>query len=104
MGSTRKRSNEESNVIKKVTSSLTKEIRWKNNELPLILKKTKQKSWIFPLIRVRIVDEWLEGGLLYNKKAQIVDVPSPSIADICLEDSDKLVQGVNQSQLETVVP
>ena len=67
-------------------------------------RRRRERPWLVAGIRVRVVDKSeVQGGRLYQKKADIVDVPSPYQADIVLA-SGEVVPGVDQSCLETYVP
>eukprot|EP00850_Spirogloea_muscicola_P018766 SM000175S03313 [mRNA] locus=s175:271217:271570:+ [translate_table: standard] len=55
-------------------------------------------------IRVRIVSQRLRGGALYLKKGTVADVVTHTSADVFLDESQELVQGVRQEDLETVLP
>ncbi|OMO67880.1 hypothetical protein CCACVL1_20236 [Corchorus capsularis] len=61
-------------------------------------------SWLRNHIRVRVISKDLEGGRLYLKKGQVVDVIQPYICDILMDESRKLVRGVEQELLETALP
>lgn len=41
---------------------------------------------------------------LYLKKAEVVDVPEPTLCSIVISETQEKLSGVRQSQLETVVP
>lgn len=60
--------------------------------------------WVVDRIRVRIVNKSIAGGQLYLKKAVVTDVPRPGYADLRIEDTGRILQGVSQSVLETVIP
>jgi len=49
------------------------------------------------------VSERLEGGRLYNQKVRVVDVITPTECT-CVTDSGRLLEGVGQRHLETLVP
>ncbi|KAK6254635.1 hypothetical protein SCA6_015940 [Theobroma cacao] len=61
-------------------------------------------SWLRSHIRVRIISKNLEGGRLYLKKGQVVDVVGPYMCDISMDESRELIQGVEQELLETALP
>ncbi|XVF30194.1 hypothetical protein REPUB_Repub16aG0036300 [Reevesia pubescens] len=61
-------------------------------------------SWLRSHIRVRIISRGLEGGKLYLKKGQVVDVVGPYMCDISMDESKELIQGVEQELLETALP
>ncbi|RAL53814.1 unnamed protein product [Cuscuta campestris] len=67
-------------------------------------KAADQISWLASHIRVRIISKDLKRGKLYLKKGKVVDVVGPSTCDISMDESQELIQGVNQDQLETALP
>lgn len=73
-------------------------IREKERPLPPVV------SWLTSHIRVRIISKDFKGGKLYLKKGEVVDVVGPNVCDISLDESNQLIQGVDQEILETVVP
>nr|BAJ34354.1 unnamed protein product [Eutrema halophilum] len=61
-------------------------------------------SWLRSQIKVRIVSKELKGGRLYLKKGKVVDVVGPTTCDITMDETQELVQGVDQELLETALP
>ncbi|CAH2035211.1 unnamed protein product [Thlaspi arvense] len=61
-------------------------------------------SWLRSHIKVRIVSKDLKGGRLYLKKGVVVDVVGPTTCDITMDETQELVQGVDQELLETALP
>ncbi|XP_066388349.1 protein MOS2-like [Miscanthus floridulus] len=59
--------------------------------------------WLQSHIRVRVASEKL-GKRLYLTKGKVVDVVSPTTCDVVMDDGLRLVQGVEQGMLETVLP
>ncbi|CAD6210452.1 unnamed protein product [Miscanthus lutarioriparius] len=59
--------------------------------------------WLQSHIRVRVASEEL-GKRLYLTKGKVVDVVSPTTCDVVMDDGLRLVQGVGQDMLETVLP
>ncbi|KAG0551895.1 hypothetical protein BDA96_01G462600 [Sorghum bicolor] len=59
--------------------------------------------WLQSHIRVRVASEKL-GKRLYLAKGKVVDVVSPTTCDVVMDDGSRLVQGVEQDMLETVLP
>lgn len=59
--------------------------------------------WLQSHIRVRVAGEKL-GKRLYLTKGKVVDVVSPTTCDVVMDDGLRLVQGVDQDMLETVLP
>ena len=64
---------------------------------------TPPPPWLARGLRVRIVSERLAHGRLYNTKVRVVEVVQPTLCSV-LTDAGKLVEGVKQRQLETLVP
>lgn len=67
-------------------------------------EKGSQVPWLRSHIRVRIISKELKSGRLYLKKGEVVDVVGPTSCDISMDESTELVQGVDQSILETALP
>ncbi|EDO48178.1 predicted protein [Nematostella vectensis] len=63
----------------------------------------KKKCWLHPELRVRIISKDYKKGRYYNTKVKVVDVISRNECD-CETEDGKLLEGVKQSMLETVVP
>ncbi|XP_066426527.1 G-patch domain and KOW motifs-containing protein isoform X2 [Molothrus aeneus] len=59
--------------------------------------------WLRRDLRVRCVDRAFRGGLYYNCKMQIEDLLSPDTC-VCRTDDGRLVEGLREASLETVVP
>ncbi|KAJ7563410.1 hypothetical protein O6H91_03G109000 [Diphasiastrum complanatum] len=62
------------------------------------------KPWLMSHIRVRIINKRMSSGRLYLKKARVVDVISPTVCDILLDENGELLQEVKQEYLETALP
>jgi len=60
-------------------------------------------TWLFPSIRVRLLDKRMAGGRFYLKKGVVVDVHPGALADVTIEETRQVVQ-LPEAQLETVVP
>ncbi|GIL90363.1 hypothetical protein Vretimale_18227 [Volvox reticuliferus] len=60
-------------------------------------------TWLFPAIKVRIVDKSVRGGKLYLKKGTVVDVHPGGTADVAVDDTGDVLR-LPESSLETVVP
>ncbi|CAH8354997.1 unnamed protein product [Eruca vesicaria subsp. sativa] len=67
-------------------------------------RRVKKPSWLRSHIKVRIVSKDLKGGSLYLKKGKVVDVVGPTTCDITMDETQELVQGVDQDLLETALP
>ncbi|KAI8469970.1 MAG: DExH-box splicing factor binding site-domain-containing protein [Monoraphidium minutum] len=63
----------------------------------------ERSTWLFPLIRVRLLDKRLMGGRLYLKKGVVVDVHPGALADVAVDETRQVVQ-LPEGRLETVVP
>ncbi|KAK3737752.1 hypothetical protein QZH41_017215, partial [Actinostola sp. cb2023] len=64
------------------------------------------KTWLYPQIRVRIISKDYKKGRYYNTKVRMVcvlDVTSKS-GCVCETQDGRVLEGVSQSMLETVVP
>ncbi|XP_050234757.1 protein MOS2-like [Mercurialis annua] len=66
--------------------------------------RDERKQWLTNHIRVRVISKQLKGGRFYLKKGKVVDVVSPNVCDIFIDETKELVQGVDQDLLETVLP
>lgn len=62
-----------------------------------------KEVWLYPRIQVRVIDKKLQGGRLYLKKGQVVDVHPGAIADVSMDEGGQCLQ-LHQSVLETVLP
>lgn len=62
------------------------------------------KPWLFPNIRVKVVDKKAFDGRLYLKKGTILDVKAPKVCDIYIDDFAEIFQDLDQNQIETYVP
>lgn len=65
---------------------------------------TGVQSWLARDIRVRIIDKRAYGEKLYLQKACVVDVVSPSVCDIQIDNGGRIIQEVKQEHLETALP
>ncbi|XP_046651868.1 G-patch domain and KOW motifs-containing protein-like [Daphnia pulicaria] len=63
----------------------------------------KREPWLHPLLRVRCVDSSFKDGQFYKQKMVVVDVISKNHC-ICKAENGKLLENVNISKLETVIP
>lgn len=59
--------------------------------------------WLFPNLRVRIIDQKFQGGVYYNQKVVILDVITPEVC-VCRTDGGQLLEDIHCSMLETVIP
>lgn len=67
-------------------------------------RRGEDAPWLVPHIRVRIVSKSLQSGRLYLKKATVLDVVTPTTADLIVDETGQSLQGVHQSSLETALP
>lgn len=67
-------------------------------------REEKERPWLVPNIRVKIIDKRLQGGRLYLKKGVVVDVKAPTVCDVYVDGTRESVLDLRQRQLETVVP
>jgi len=65
--------------------------------------RRRESLWAMPELRVRIVDKKFAKGRYYKAKATVVDVAHVDHCTVRTDDG-KLVDGLPQSMLETVVP
>ena len=92
---------------KKASKPVREEARRESNSLDVQRENqssTRQISWLTSHIRVRIISKDLKGGRLYLKKGKVVDVVTPRICDISMDESNELIRGVSQDLLETALP
>ncbi|KAL5719266.1 hypothetical protein ACHQM5_012069 [Ranunculus cassubicifolius] len=68
------------------------------------IAKSTTITWLRNHIRVRIISKDFKGGKLYLKKGVVVDVVGPNTCDISLDETNQLIQGVDQDILETAIP
>ncbi|KAF6144680.1 hypothetical protein GIB67_006172 [Kingdonia uniflora] len=61
-------------------------------------------SWLTSRIRVRVISKDFKRGKLYLKKGEVVDVIGPRVCDISMDETNELVQGIDQDILETALP
>ncbi|XP_064631963.1 G-patch domain and KOW motifs-containing protein-like [Lineus longissimus] len=61
------------------------------------------RLWIRPQCRVRIVDKKYHKGKYYKEKVVVYDVMGDKTC-LCKTDDGKLLEGLSQSMLETVIP
>jgi len=67
--------------------------------------KIAKSSWLRPHIIVRIISKTLKDGMYYNKKARVLDVASSGVCQVELLDaSKKLLDGIKERWIETVIP
>ncbi|PON83553.1 Splicing factor, SPF [Trema orientale] len=94
-------------VEKKASKSVTEQGRKDSKSLDSRSENqssTGKIPWLTSHIRVRIISKDLKGGRLYLKKGKVVDVVTPRICDISMDESKELVRGVSQDLLETALP
>ena len=60
-----------------------------------------KQVWLFPRIKVRVIDKKLQGGRLYLKKGQVVDVHPGAMADISMDEGGQVLQ-LHQSMLSLI--
>lgn len=78
--------------------------RHRQRDSPPSPAAAEERPWLVPNIRVKIVDKRAKGGRLYLKKGTIVDVKTPTVCDVFVDDLKQSVLDLEQRQLETVVP
>ena len=62
------------------------------------------QSWLTRDIRVKVIHKTEYGGKWYLQKGCIIDVISPSICDVKMDDGGKILQDVKEEHLETALP
>jgi G patch domain/KOW motif-containing protein len=80
-----------------------------NNEVMTILSDDEDdvvpsQTWLTTKIRVKIVSKEFQGGKYYCKAGWIVDLLGNGKCSIMIDDSNRLVEGFKESDLETCVP
>ncbi|KAH7426006.1 hypothetical protein KP509_11G081100 [Ceratopteris richardii] len=63
-----------------------------------------KQSWLARDIRVKIIDRKAYGDKYYLQKGCVVDVVSPSLCDIRIDNGGKILERVKQEYLETALP
>lgn len=61
-------------------------------------------TWLMTKIRVKIISKEFQGGKYYCKAGWIVDLLGNGKCSILLDDSNRLVEGFRESDLESCVP
>ena len=64
---------------------------------------SSKRTWVRPMLRVRIVDKHFKSGKFFNTKAVVEDVPSNETCVVRLE-SGSILDGVLNSKVETIIP
>ena len=64
---------------------------------------SSKRTWVRPMLRVRIVDKHFKSGKFFNTKAVVEDVPSNETCVVRLESSS-ILDGVLNSKVETIIP
>ncbi|KAL3161713.1 hypothetical protein ABBQ38_008811 [Trebouxia sp. C0009 RCD-2024] len=75
-----------------------------SDEENVLASASSEKPWLAHHIMVKVVDKHLQGGKLYLKKAEVIEVLQPKVCTLYSRDTRKYYSNVHQSQLETVVP
>jgi len=63
-----------------------------------------EELWVRPSIHVKIRNKSLKGGLFYSKRAWIIDILPGGKCALQLDGTGEILEGIRQSDLETVVP
>lgn len=79
------------------------EQKYRQKERQEAVEPKKVNGWLRNHLRVRVVDKKVGKGKIYLKKGTIVDVLSPTICDVMIDDFQKLFQ-LEEKMLETVLP
>lgn len=75
-----------------------------SDEEDVLASASSEKPWLAHHIMVKVVDKQLQGGKLYLKKAEVIEVLQPKVCTLYSRDTRRYYSNVHQSQLETVVP
>jgi hypothetical protein len=73
-------------------------------EKELLPSSRKLISWLRKGIRVRVISQKVGGPSVYLKKASVVDVKENGAASIRLDSGGGILEGINPTHLETVLP
>ncbi|ESQ54806.1 hypothetical protein EUTSA_v10027298mg [Eutrema salsugineum] len=93
--------------IEKLGSGSQKEcrvVRKRSRETEGESQTREKTTWLRSRIRVRVISKDVKSGRLYLKKAVVTDVVGPTTCDITMDESQELVQGIDQEFLETALP
>ncbi|CAH1266389.1 GPKOW [Branchiostoma lanceolatum] len=70
---------------------------------PCQSRPVPQACWMRPQLRVRVVDKHYKNGKYYNAKVAIDDVTDAETCT-CVTEDGRVIDGVKQAMLETVIP
>jgi G patch domain/KOW motif-containing protein len=60
--------------------------------------------WVVGSIRVRVVDQRVRRGALYNRKGVVVDTGGAGEFALLMDDDGKLTEGISQKMVESALP
>ncbi|CAD5114699.1 DgyrCDS3743 [Dimorphilus gyrociliatus] len=66
-------------------------------------ERSKRKPWLRKYLRVRIVDKNFKKGKYFREKVEVLDMLSKESC-ICRTEDGLVLENVNQTQLETIMP
>lgn len=89
---------------RRISDSSKKQRTHPSDEEDMPASASSEKPWLAAHIMVKVVDKHLQGGKLYLKKAEIIEILQPKVCTLYSRDTRKYYSNVQQSQLETVVP
>ncbi|XP_035675737.1 G-patch domain and KOW motifs-containing protein-like isoform X2 [Branchiostoma floridae] len=70
---------------------------------PCQSRPVQQACWMRPQLRVRVIDKHYKNGKYYNAKVAIDDVTDAETCT-CVTEDGRVIDGVKQPMLETVIP
>ncbi|XP_062613996.1 G-patch domain and KOW motifs-containing protein-like, partial [Saccostrea cucullata] len=76
---------------------------YEDREKQVSSSQSFSEIWVRPQIRVRIIDKNYKKGNYFKSKVTVLDVPGPENC-ICKTEDGKVLEGLSQLQLETVIP
>ncbi|XP_078455060.1 G-patch domain and KOW motifs-containing protein [Lampetra planeri] len=75
----------------------------KSSKQVVAASTSSKPRWLRRDLRVRFVDKFYKGGKYYNKKMTVDDVVTPEIC-VCRTEEGRILEGIEQSMLETIIP
>ena len=69
-------------------------------------EKRREKSWLFPGIRVRVISKSLKDGAYYTKKGVVTCITDPErgVCEVEMSSPKAVLENVRQRDLETALP
>lgn len=66
-------------------------------------KRKEERTWLRPMLKVRIVDKHYKSGKYFNSKVTVEDVASNEVC-VCRTESGSILDNVSNSKCETLIP